>query len=374
MRNPDIIKFLDLKKINDSFGPALQQAIAKVLDSGIYLFGEEVKGFEADYKAYIGTKHCVAMGNGLDALTLIIKAYKTLGHFQKGDQIIVPANTFFASFLAVVNNDLEPVFVDPEIPSFNMVLEGIEKKITAKTKAIMLVHLYGRNAYHEEIRRMAENYDLLIIEDNAQAAGCEYKGKKTGSLGDAAAHSFYPGKNLAALGDAGAVTTNNKGLALLIRAMTNYGATKKHHYTYQGVNSRMDEIQAAILRLKLKRLDQDNALRRKLAEVYLNKIHHPAITLPSKAEKKEPHSHTWHLFTILHQNRDQLSNKLEKEGIQTQIHYPTAPHLQPVFEKFCKLELPNSTKIHQKTLSLPLNPSISPEDIHFIAEKVNRLA
>ncbi|MEX0881928.1 MAG: DegT/DnrJ/EryC1/StrS family aminotransferase, partial [Cyclobacteriaceae bacterium] len=369
-----IIKFLDLKKINNSFRPALQQAIAKVLDSGIYLFGEEVTGFEEEYKAYIGTKHCISLGNGLDALTLIIKAYKSLGHFQDGDQIIVPANTFFASFLAVVNNDLEPVFVDPEIPTFNMILGEIEKKITAKTKAIMLVHLYGRNAYGEEIRQLASTYDLIIIEDNAQAAGCEYQGKKTGSLGNAAAHSFYPGKNLAALGDAGAVTTNNKDLDLLIRAMANYGASRKHHYIYQGVNSRMDEIQAAILRLKLKRLDQDNCVRRKLAEIYLNRIHHPAITLPSKAEKKDPRSHIWHLFTILNPDRDLLSNKLKAEGIQTQIHYPTAPHHQPVFVKFSMLDLPNSTKIHKETLSLPLNPSLRPEEIHFIAEKINLLA
>ncbi|MEX2513066.1 MAG: DegT/DnrJ/EryC1/StrS family aminotransferase [Cyclobacteriaceae bacterium] len=371
MSNSDFIKFLDLKKLNDSFEPSLQHAIGRVLDSGVYLFGEEVNGFEKEYGAYIGTNHCITVGNGLDALSLIIRAYKSMGHFQNGDEIIVPANTFIASFLAIVNNGLEPVLADPDIPSFNVDYSEIEKKITSKTRAIMLVHLYGRNAFQEEIRQLANVHNLKIIEDNAQAAGCEYLHQKTGSLGNAAAHSFYPGKNLGALGDGGAVTTDDANLAFLIRAMSNYGATEKHHYPYLGVNSRMDEIQAAVLRVKLARLDRDNEIRRQMAKTYQDLLCHPKITLPLKIEN---HSHTWHLFTILHPERDQLSTKLKKEGIQTQIHYPIAPHLQPALSKFSELNLPHSERIQQETISLPLNPILSQDNILYIAEKVNLLA
>ena len=275
-----MIKFLDLKAINDSFEPDLSQSVQDVINSGWYLLGEEVKAFEKEYATYIGTKHCIGVANGLDALRLILKAYIEMGVMHEGDEIIVPANTYIATILAISDNKLTPVLVEPDINTYIIDPFLIEEKITDRTKGIMIVHLYGQNAMHPEIQRLVEKYNLKLIEDNAQAHGCFYGDKRTGSLGNAAGHSFYPGKNLGALGDAGAVTTNDDEFAKIIRALANYGSNKKYINDYQGLNSRLDEIQAAVLRLKLKRLDADTKRRREIAQYYCENIKHPEIFLP----------------------------------------------------------------------------------------------
>ena len=277
-----MIKFLDLKAINDSFEPKLSDAIKRVLDSGWYLLGDEVKAFEQEYSDYIGTKHCIGVANGLDALRLILKAYTELGIMHEGDEIIVPANTYIATILAITDNRLIPVLVEPDINTYNINPFKIEEKITSRTKGIMIVHLYGQNAMHTEIERLIKKYNLKLIEDNAQAQGCFYQDKRTGSLGDAAGHSFYPGKNLGALGDAGAVTTDDDELADIVRTIANYGSKVKYQNLYQGLNSRLDEIQAAILRVKLPRLDAYNHYRREIAKYYLENIISPLLILPGQ--------------------------------------------------------------------------------------------
>ncbi len=293
----NLIKFLDLKKINDSFEPGLSSAIKRVLDSGWYLLGEEVNTFESEYAAFIGTKHCIGVANGLDALRLILKAYIELGVMNEGDEIIVPANTYIASILAITENLLVPILVEPDIITYNIDPYKIEKKITSRTQGIMIVHLYGQNAMHPEIQRLTEKYNLKLIEDNAQAQGCYYGEKRTGSLGDASGHSFYPGKNLGALGDAGAVTTDDYELADVVRTIANYGSKVKYQNLHKGLNSRLDEIQAAILRVKLPRLDYDNQRRREIAQYYLYHISNPEIILPairnSKLETRNSKPFEW---------------------------------------------------------------------------------
>jgi len=369
-----MIKFLDLKGINDSYEPKLSQAIKRVIDSGWYLLGNEVKTFEQEYSDYIGTKYCIGVGNGLDALRLIFKAYIELGVMKEGDEIIVPANTYIATILAITDNRLIPVLVEPDINTYNIDPFLIEEKITKRTKGIMLVHLYGQNANHPEIERIVNNYNLKLIEDNAQAVGSFYNKKRTGSLGHAAGNSFYPGKNLGALGDGGAVTTDDDELAKVIRAIANYGSNKKYRNDFQGLNSRLDEIQAAILHVKLKRLDSDNHRRNEIAQYYCKNITNPEIILPVKNNISSiinHQFHVWHLFVIRYTNRDKLQKYLADNGIQTLIHYPIAPHKQLAYKEWNKLNYPITEKIHNEVLSLPMSPVMNNEEIEKVVDVIN---
>ena len=371
-----MIKFLDLKAINDSFEPELSNAIKRVIDAGWYLLGNEVKSFEQEYANYIGSKNCIGVANGLDALRLILKAYIEMGIMKEGDEIIVPANTFIASILAISDNHLVPVLVEPNIATYNIDPYLIEEKITERTKGIMLVHLYGQNAMHPEIERLAVKYNLKLIEDNAQAMGAFYEEKRTGSIGNAAGHSFYPGKNLGCMGDGGAVTTNDDELATVIRALANYGSNKKYVNDYRGLNSRLDEIQAAILRTKLPRLDADNQRRREIAQYYLENIQNPAIILPvqnleletlnSKLEK------VWHLFVIRTLHRDRLQQYLTENGIQTLIHYPIPPHKQRAYASMNELTFRTTEIIHEEVLSLPISPIMIMEEAIKVTHLINK--
>lgn len=363
-----MIKFLDLKAINDSFEPELSSAIRRVLDSGWYLQGNEVKSLEHEYANYIGTKHCISVANGLDALRLILRANIELGALAEGDEIIVPANTFIATILAITDNRLKPILVEPEISTYNIDPFKIEEKITARTKGIMIVHLYGQNAMHLEIERLVAKYNLKLIEDNAQAPGAFFGEKLTGSLGHAAGHSFYPGKNLGCLGDGGAVTTNNDELASVIRALANYGSNKKYVFDYKGLNSRLDEIQAAILRTKLPRLDADNQRRREIAQFYIDNIKHADIILP---KLKVWNTHVFHLFVIRCKRRDELQKYLMDNEIQTLIHYPIPPHKQECYQKWNILNLPITEQIHNEVLSLPLSPIITKEELKKVCAVIN---
>jgi dTDP-4-amino-4,6-dideoxygalactose transaminase len=379
-----MIHFLNLKEINDSFEPQLSAAIRKVLDSGWYLLGPEVKTFEQEYAQFIGVKHCVGVANGLDALRLILKAYIELGQMKEGDEIIVPANTFIASILAITDTRLIPVLVEPDINTYNIDPFKIEEKITSRTKGIMIVHLYGHNAMHPEIERLVEKFTLKLIEDNAQAQGCYYGEKRTGSLGDAAGHSFYPGKNLGALGDAGAVTTDDDELADVIRTIANYGSKVKYQNLFKGLNSRLDEIQAAILRVKLPRLDTDNQHRREIAQYYLDNIRHPNIFLPQFSTRHPTssmlnpesaiinRSHIWHVFVIRTGNRDKLQQYLSQKGIQTLIHYPIPPHKQGAYKDWNILSLHITEKIHKEVLSLPISPLMKYDETIEICREINR--
>ena len=371
-----MIKFFDLQSFNASFEPSLGQAVKKVIDSGWYLLGEEVNAFEKEFASYIGTKHCIGVANGLDALRLILRAYIELGEMIEGDEIIVPANTYIASILAITDNRLKPVLVEPDINTYNIDPFLIENKITERTKGIMIVHLYGQNAMHPEIQRLIDKYNLKLIEDNAQAQGCYYNKKRTGSIGHAAGHSFYPGKNLGALGDAGAVTTNDDLLADVIRALGNYGSRQKYVIEFLGLNSRLDEIQAAILRVKLKHLDADNQRRREIASYYCENIRNPKITLPhifnSQLQIFNYQSHVWHLFVIQHPKRDKLQKYLTENGVQTLIHYPIPPHLQEAYAHlgYKKGDFPITGQIANNCLSLPLWPGMSQKEIVKVVEVV----
>ena len=362
-----MIKFLDLKKINAQYGDELKQVAAQVIDSGWYLLGNEVKSLEQEYSEYIGTKHCIGVANGLDALRLIFKAYIEIGVMKEGDEIIVPANTYIATILAITDNRLKPILVEPDIHTYNIDPFKIEEKITERTKGIMIVHLYGQNAMHHEIQRLVDKYKLKLLEDNAQAAGTYYGEKRTGSLGDAAGHSFYPGKNLGALGDGGAVTTDEDELASVIRALANYGSNRKYVNDYLGLNSRLDEIQAVILRVKLKRLDIDNEKRRTVARYYLNNINNPGIILPNESNA----DHVWHLFVIRSKKRDELQQYLTENGIQTLIHYPISPHKQLAYKEWNELKLPITEMIHNEVLSLPISPVLSEMEVDLVVEAIN---
>jgi len=363
-----MIPFLDLKALNAQYADGLKEAAARVIDSGWYIQGHECHTFESEFAAYCGTKHCIGVGNGLDALTLIIRAYKEMGVMLDGDEIIVPANTYIASILAISENNLIPVLVEPDIETYNIDPELIEKKITTKTKAIMAVHLYGQTADMDVINAIAKKRKLRVIEDSAQAHGAIYKGKRTGNLGDASGFSFYPGKNLGALGDSGAVITNDTELAEVIRALGNYGSREKYENLYQGVNSRLDEIQAAILRVKLKHLDNEIEKRRKIAEYYIQNIKNDNIILPAV---KDADNHVWHLFVIRTQKRDELQKYLHAGGIQTLIHYPIPPHKQHAYREWSVLSYPISEKIHDEVLSLPISGVQSMEDTKIIVNAIN---
>ena len=387
-----MVKFLDLKVINDRFEPELLKAINRVLDAGWYLLGNEVKNFEKEYGEFIGTKHCIGVANGLDALRLILKAYIQLGIMREGDEIIVPANTYIASILAITDNRLVPVLVEPQLNTYNINPYLIEEKITQRTKGIMLVHLYGQNAMHPKIEHLVSNYNLKLIEDNAQACGAYYipgnttlniepstlHSKRTGAIGHAAGHSFYPGKNLGCLGDGGAVTTDDDELASVIRALANYGSNQKYVNDFQGLNSRLDEIQAAILGTKLVRLDEDNRRRHQIAQLYTENIINPGIVLPwtpndfklLPTDLKLPH--VWHLYIIRTPQRDKLQQYLTENGIQTLIHYPIPPHKQLAYKEWNELSYPITEQIHNEVLSLPLSPVITDMEVCRVVEMINQ--
>jgi dTDP-4-amino-4,6-dideoxygalactose transaminase len=423
-----MIKFLDIQKITSSFEPELSNAIDRVVKRGWFLLGEEVTAFEKEYAEYIGSKHCIGVANGLDALRLILKAYIEMGVMKEGDEVIVPANTYIASILAITDNRLKPILVEPDINTYNLDISLIEQHITPRTKAIMVVHLYGQACWSNQLEEIAREYNLKIIEDNAQAAGAvfeaenverraeslklraqgsglraqgkkELKLRRTGSLGHAAGHSFYPGKNLGALGDGGAVTTDDDKLAAIVRAMANYGSSKKYVNEYQGLNSRLDEIQAAVLRVKLPRLDSDNQRRREIAQYYLENITNPDIILPqinsselrahlsakalAKAESSEedspmpcalrpaPLNHVWHLFVTRHPLRDRLQQYLTDHGVQTLIHYPIPPHKQLAYKELKELSLPITERIHLEVLSLPISHVMNDKQIIEVVEVIN---
>lgn len=364
-----MVKFLDLKKINEQYEPELKAAYNEVIDSGWYILGGQDKKFEKEFADYCGVEHCIGVANGLDALRLIMNAYIELGVMKEGDEIIVPSNTYIASILAVTENRLVPVPVEPDILTYNIDPDKIEAAITEKTKGIMPVHLYGQNAYSDKLKSIADKYDLKIIEDSAQAHGAMYKWGKTGSLGHASGFSFYPGKNLGALGDAGAVTTNNKELADTIRAIANYGSQKKYVNMYKGINSRLDEFQAAFLSVKLKGLDNENNIRRKIASVYLKEISNPKITLPSVPDWD---AHVFHVFVVLVNKRDEFQAYLNENGIQTIIHYPIPPHKQAAFKEWNNLSLPICEKIHNEIISLPIGSHLTESEIQKVIDVVNK--
>jgi dTDP-4-amino-4,6-dideoxygalactose transaminase len=369
-----MIKFLDLQKINAQYADELKQAAADVIDSGWFLMGEKLAGFEKKLASYVGAKYAIGVANGLDALRLILNAYIELGVMKEGDEVIVPANTYIASLLAISDNKLKPVLVEPD-KSFNIDIDLIEKHITNKTKAIMVVHLYGQVCWSESLTALAKKYNLKIIEDNAQSIGAEWNGIKTGNLGDAAGFSFYPGKNLGALGDAGAVTTNDPELAELVKVLGNYGSRKKYVNEFQGLNSRLDEIQAAFLEVKLKYLDAENSYRRKLAALYLNGIKNDNIVLPVPSNTAlSPHEnqeHVWHLFVIRHPNRAALQAHLEDNGIQTLIHYPIPPNKQGAYKEMNALDYPITNAIHNEVISLPISPVTSEAEIEKVINALN---
>ena len=369
VKSGKMIKFLDLQKINLLHQQEIEARLLKVFRSGWYLLGDEVKQFEANLGQYIGCKNAIGVANGLDALRLILKAYMELGIMQEGDEVIVPANTYIASILAITDNRLVPVLVEPDIDTYNIDISKIEAAITAKTRAIMIVHLYGRVVFSEELKALEQKHGLKIIEDNAQAIGAEWNGIKTGNLGHAAGFSFYPGKNLGALGDGGAVTTNDDALAKTVRALANYGSEEKYVNSYRGLNSRLDEIQAAVLDVKLQYLDAENEKRRGVVNYYLENITHPEIILPRLPDNER--EHVWHLFVIRTKDRDGLQQYLKENRIQTLIHYPIPPYKQEAYPELNNLSFPITEKIHEEVLSLPVSPVMNKEELQKIIETIN---
>lgn len=363
-----MIKYLSLQAVTELHASEIREAACRVINSGWYLQGETNKRFEQHYAEYIGTRFCVGCGNGLEALTLILRSYMEMGVMSEGDEVIVPANTYIASILAVTECRLKPIFVEPRFDTLEIDDTQIEKAITARTRAIMIVHLYGRCAYTSHITELCRKYNLKLIEDNAQAHGCSFGGTHTGALGDAAGHSFYPGKNLGALGDAGAITTNDETLANTVRALGNYGSSRKYTFPYKGLNSRLDEIQAALLDVKLKYLNQENDRRRQIATYYYNSISNPLITLPSHINDTE---NVYHIFPIFSSLREKLQTYLTDKGIETVIHYPIPPHRQECYKEFSILSLPITERIHREELSIPCNQTMSDEEVRAIAETLN---
>lgn len=365
-----MINFLDLQKITAKYSNEIHEAVNRVINSGWYLQGNENKKFEKDYSTFTGSEYCVGVANGLDALIWIFRAYIEMGIMKEGDEVIVPANTYIASILAITENNLVPILVEPDISTYQIDDSKIEKAITSKTKAILIVHLYGRCAYTDKIGEISKKHNLKLIEDNAQAHGCRFKNQKTGSLGDAAGHSFYPGKNLGALGDGGAVTTNDEELANTIRALANYGSHKKYIFKYTGRNSRLDEIQAAILAVKLKYLDGDNQRRKEIAKYYIDNIKNPNIVLPKVPEW---HSNVFHIFPVLCEKRDILQKYLTDNQVQTIIHYPIPPHKQESYPAWNNLSFPITEKIHAEELSLPISPVMNLEEARSVVRLLNKL-
>lgn len=360
-----MIPFLDLKAINDQYRDELVTACARVIDSGWYIGGNELSQFEQSFAAYCGTEFAIGVANGLDALVLTLRAWKELGKLRDGDEVIVPSNTYIASILAISANNLVPILVEPDIDTYNICPKKIEAAITNKTKVILPVHLYGRLADMPAIMDIAQRNNLLVLEDSAQAHGASIDGKRAGNWGDASAFSFYPGKNLGALGDAGAITTNDRELADTLRALRNYGSHEKYKNLYQGTNSRLDEIQAAMLSIKLGYLNKETAHRRTIANIYLSEINNPEIILPEPCDE----AHVWHVFVVRCEQRNALQKHLADNGIQTLIHYPIPPHKQQAYKEWSDYSYPVSEKIHQQVLSLPISPVLSIDD----AKKVIKL-
>jgi len=365
-----MIKFLDLQKINAQYEAELKEAAIRVIDSGWYLMGNELDAFERNYAAFCGVNYALGVDNGLDALRLIFNAYIELGVMKAGDEVIVPANTYIASVLAITDNDLVPVFVEPNFQTYNLDSTKIEAAISSKTKAILTVHLYGQNAIDEQLLDICQKHNLKLVEDSAQSHGAIWQGKVSGSIGDAAGHSFYPGKNLGALGDAGAVTTNDEQLKTTIAALRNYGSHKKYENLYQGLNSRLDEIQAAFLDVKLKYIQTEITARRQVAHYYLKHIKNPAVVLPHVVEEE---GHVWHLFVIRSKNRAALQQHLSDHGIQSLIHYPIPPYKQAAYQAFNHLSFPITEMIHEEVLSLPMSTLLDGhEDLDKITHLINQ--
>ena len=374
-----MIKYLDLKRINGLCDAEIRKAVNDVLDSGWYLKGEATRRFEQHYAEYIGTRHCIGVANGLDALTLILRAYIEMGMMQEGDEVIVPANTYIALILAITENRLVPVLVEPSPATLQIDDTRVEQAITPRTRAVMIVHLYGRCAYTDRIGEICRQHDLKLIEDNAQAHGCFYKEnlKKTGSLGDAAGHSFYPGKNLGALGDAGAVTTDDDELAKTIEALGNYGSSRKYVFDYQGRNSRIDELQAAILDVKLRHLDADNQRRKDIAARYEREVSNDLMRLRLDGNETysrsslATHDCVYHIFPVFCERRDELQNYLADNGVETQIHYPVPPHRQRCYPELHHLSLPVTEQIHAQELSIPCHQAMTDHEVTCIIDLLN---
>ncbi len=364
-----MIPFLELKKVTDRRSRQIHRAVARVVDSGWYLQGRENGAFERHYAEWIGVGHCIGVANGLDALTLILRAWIETGRLAAGDEVIVPANTYIASIIAITENGLRPVPVEPRPDTCQIDDRLIQAAITPRTRALMLVHLYGRCAYTGRIGDICRHHGLLLVEDNAQAAGCRFEGRRTGSLGHAAGHSFYPGKNLGALGDAGAVTTDDDRTAAVVRSLANYGSEKKYVFKYVGRNSRLDEIQAAVLDVKLRHLDGDNQRRRRIAAIYHEAIRNPLVELPPVAD--DPLGDIHHIFAVRSPRRDELQAHLTARGVQTLIHYPVPPHRQECYREWNNLSLPITESIHATTLSLPMSPELTRAEAREVARAVN---
>lgn len=363
-----MINYLELRKVTAMHQAEINDAVRRVVEGGWYLQGEETRLFEAEYASYIGTSHCVGCGNGLDSLTLILRAYKEMGVMGEGDEVIVPANTYIASILAVTENGLRPVLVEPRPDTFQIDDSLIEQAVTPRTKAVMIVHLYGRCAYTDRIGDICKRHGLKLLEDNAQAHGCTFGTKRTGSLGDAAGHSFYPGKNLGALGDAGAVTTDDEELAATVRALGNYGSARKYVFDLRGRNSRLDELQAAVLRVKLKYLDADNEVRRDIARRYVSSVSNPLLRLPDEAYCANS---VHHIFPVMCERRDELQRYLADGGVATMIHYPIPPHKQRCYAEWNGLNLPVTERIHREELSIPLNQTMTEGDVDTVIRLLN---
>lgn len=368
-----MIPFLDLQSINAQYRADLIEACTRVIDSGWYIGGNELTEFEQEFAAYCGSAHCIGVANGLDALVLTLRAWLELGRLQPGDEVIVPANTYIASILAISANGLTPVVVEPDEASFNLCPANARAAITTKTRAILPVHLYGQLADMPAIMALAREHSLLVLEDAAQAHGAAISGKKAGSWGDATGFSFYPGKNLGALGDAGAITTHDAELAKTLRALRNYGSHEKYKNLFKGVNSRLDEIQAAMLRIKLKNLDKEIYARREIAKLYIDGIEHSQIILPVEkgADILKDSKHVWHLFVIKTDQRDALKTHLDEQGVQTLIHYPIPPHKQKAYQSLATLDLPITEKIHERVLSLPISPVMREQDVLHVIRAIN---
>lgn len=363
------IPYLNLKALTESFQPQLDEAIDRTVHSGWYLLGENVKLFEKSYAAYVGTKHCIACSNGLDALTLTLRAYRHLCGWSDGDEVLVPANTYIASILAIVQAGLTPVLCEPEMSTYLLDARNLSEHLTSRTRALLPVHLYGRVCNMDTIMKFAKAHNLVVVEDAAQAHGAIWNGTRAGALGDAAGFSFYPGKNLGALGDAGCVTTNDDALADTIRALANYGSHQKYIHDFQGGNNRMDELQAAVLNIKLPRLDQDNERRRTIAQLYIEGIDNPLVTLPEMPRHAD--QHVFHIFAIRCAHRDLLQAYLKDKGIETLIHYPLPPHKQKAFAEWNMRRFPITERIHNEELSLPLNPTMTEEQVDRICQAIN---
>lgn len=367
-----MVKLLDLKAITAQHGSEYKQAVERVIDSGWFLQGNEIKRFEDDYASYTGTDECISVANGLDALYLIMRAYKEMGVMHDGDEIIVPANTYIATILGITRNNLVPVLVEPTFDNLELDISKVEAAITPRTKGVMTVHLYGRIAYNDELGAICKRHGLKLMEDCAQSQGCAYKGHRAGSLGDAAAHSFYPGKNLGAFGDAGAVTTSDHELANIIRALANYGSQKKYVFKYVGLNSRMSELDAAVLDVKLKYLDEDNAKRQALASYYYEHISNPLIVLPARIPDE---NNVYHQFPVFCERRDELQQHLAQQGVQTLIHYPIPPHEQECYQDEVwnkpRLSLPVTEKIHAMELSIPMSQVVRPDEAEIVVKALN---